>query len=230
MESEPKSLWSKITHSIWNRVFAGLLLLIPIGVTVLFLRLLFQITAGFLGPLIKPFAGKTPDWVLGMVSVAALLFLLYLAGLITTHVIGRRLIALGEAILVRIPLGGTIYSAAKQVVQTFSQSSTNTVKRIVLLEFPRPEIWALGFVTGVIHDDADNVFYKILIPNSPNPATGFLQLVPCESVKETDLTIEEAIKMIVSAGVISPPRLEGSPLYQTSMEQDLLRHADPGEI
>jgi len=209
MTGQKPSLRARIGHNLRNRVFTGLLVLVPIGVTFLILRVIFHTTAGVLAPLITRALGNVPPPTVDVISICALVVLLYLVGAVAAHWVGRRLIAVGEAIITRIPIVTTVYSAAKQIVETFSLTQRKTFKSVVLVEFPRAGFYSLGFVTGTIQDRDGLPLYKVLILNAPNPATGFLEFVPADQVQETDLSVEDAIKMVVSCGILSPEQLGG---------------------
>lgn len=210
MSEQRRSVWRRVGHNVRTRVVAGLIVLVPVGITFLVLRFLLRSTAGVLAPLVTRLLGQLPDAVVAAISVCALVVLLYLVGVLTTYLVGRRLIAFGESVVARIPLVKTVYSASKQVVQALSLPNRKSFKSVVWVEFPRPGLLALGFVTGTIQDSDGTRFYKVFIPTTPNPTTGFFELVPSQEAREADLTVEEAIKMIVSGGILSPDRLDGS--------------------
>jgi len=138
------------------------------------------------------------------ITVIILLLLLYFLGMIGQFVLGKRIINFSEALMLRIPLARTIYTATKQVIKTLSIPDSKSFKSVVFVEFPRPGFKAVGFLTGRIKAQDGREFYKIFIPTTPNPTTGFFELVSSDEVAETNLTIEEAFKMIISGGIVSP--------------------------
>lgn len=217
MKSHKGSAWAKLKNNIRRRLLSGILLLMPFGVTLLVMRWLFRWLAGFLRPIITHIASKLsnvpliesiPDIYISIsvsvCSIVILLLLLYLVGAIGQFVVGKRLIRAGEILLMRIPLVRTIYTATKQVAQAISLPDSAALKSVVLVEFPRPGFKAVGFLTGYIEDSAGKKFCKVMIPTTPNPTTGFFEIIPTEDVIETTLTIEEAFKMIISGGIVSP--------------------------
>lgn len=209
----------RFEHHIRKRLLAGILLLLPIGITLAILKLLFNTTAGLLMPIFQKLFGEFPRSFLLPISFVTFLLIIYGAGLITAHVIGRRLVTFGENIIFRLPLLKTIYGASKQVVETFAASNQKTFKSVVLLEFPRRGVQSLGFITGTIADDQGTLFYKVFVPTTPNPTSGFFQIVPQSEVQHTTLSVEDGIKMIVSGGILSPPRLEKAPLKGQSKDE-----------
>lgn len=217
MNSRKSSMWARLKSNVRRRLLSGILLLMPFGVTLLVMRWLFQWVAGFIRPIITfiisklsqvPVIEAVPDIYITVsvatLSIVVLLVLLYLVGVIGQFVIGKRLIKVGETLLMRIPLVRTIYTATKQVAQAVSLPDSAALKSVVLVEFPRPGFKAVGFLTGYIEDSAGKKFCKVLIPTTPNPTTGFFEIIPIEDVVETTLTVEEAFKMIISGGIVAP--------------------------
>lgn len=221
MSSFKSGSWVETKRDIRKRMISGLLLLIPFFVTLVVIRWLFGLVAGFLRPAIKFVLTRLLDEAplqaipevyisvaASVLSVVILVLLVYTMGAIAQFVVGRRMIHFGEGLMLKIPLFGTVYSATKQVVQAMSLPSQAAFKSVVLVEFPRPGFKAVAFLTGRIQDSQGRAFCKVFIPTAPNPTTGFFELVPVNEVMETTLTVEEAFKMIISGGLISPEVLE----------------------
>jgi len=221
MKSNKGSAWTKFKNNVRRRLLSGILLLMPFGVTLLVMRWLFRWVAGFIRPIITFVISRisqvsvieaVPDVYItvsvAFLSIAVLLALLYLVGVIGQFVIGKRLIKAGETLLMRIPLVRIIYTATKQVAQAVSMPDRAALKSVVLVEFPRPGFQAVGFLTGYIEDSAGKKFCKVMIPTTPNPTTGFFEIIPTEEVTETTLTIEDAFKMIISGGIVTPDFLK----------------------
>jgi uncharacterized membrane protein len=217
--------WKAVTLNIRNHIFAGVLILMPFGVTLLVMRWLFSWMAGFVKPwllwllalIINNPALKTnpPAYVsiaASVVSILILLILVYLCGLTAQKYFGKKLIRIGEWLLLKIPVLRTVYSATKQVMTTFSGPGKDAFLSVVLVEFPRPGMKALGFLTGYIEDTAGKKYCIVFIPTTPNPTTGFFEIIPVEDVAQTTLSVEEAFKMIMSGGILSPEKIETKPL------------------
>ncbi len=193
-----------------TRMASGIVALVPIVVTVFVLRLAFSVTAGILLPVIDPAVRDWPQlWRAGL-SLLILLFGVYLLGEIAARAVGRRILGLGEAVLLRVPFVKVVYSASKQVVEAFRSPSARAFKSVVFLDFPRPGTQAVGFVTSTLTRPDGSVWNTVFVPTTPNPTTGFLQVVPEADLVRTDMTVEEGIKMIMSLGVLVPSRLGGS--------------------
>lgn len=202
---------------------SGLLVIVPLWITFLVLRAVFSAMAVVVEPVLQaiPITEVVPVFwredAIFFASVLIFAALVYFVGWVTTYVMGRRMVSLGETVIMRIPVVKSIYSAAKQVVDTFSMSSKKaTFKSVVLVEFPRVGLFAIAFVTGTIRDQSGRRLYKVFIPTSPNPTTGFLAILEEQDVRGTDVSVEDGLKMIVSGGVISPERISmNEPVKET---------------
>jgi uncharacterized membrane protein len=208
------------TH-IRANLLGGMLILVPLGVTVLVLRLLFRWMSGFLEPFVRRAAVNLTthqsvrtvpqvyvDVCIAITSLFLLLALLYVIGALGRGMVGRRAIGAWERLVLRIPFAGSIYGAAKQVVEAMSLQDRTAFKSAVFVEFPRPGYRAIGFLTGYIDGDNGGRYGTVFIPTTPNPTTGFLEIIPADEIIHTSLSIEEAFKMLISAGIIAPGSLD----------------------
>ncbi|HMM45207.1 MAG TPA: DUF502 domain-containing protein [Candidatus Macondimonas sp.] len=142
-----------------------------------------------------------------LVAAILTLFALYFLGFLTSFVIGRRLIALIEAILHRIPLVQTVYGSVQQLMRSL-ESQPDKPQRVVLIEFPGPHMRALGFVTKTLVDEHTGVeLAAVYVPTTPNPTSGYVQIVPTERLIATDWTVDEGMRFIISGGTIGPDRM-----------------------
>ncbi len=210
MTVSEKPAHRSLGRHIRTRIVSGILVLVPIAITVFILRIVFASLSGFLMPVLRPFVGDLSPWALYAIAVTSTLLLIYAMGALTAFMIGRRLLNLAERVILKVPLVKTIYSASKQVVDTFSASNRETFKATVIVEFPRAGSFAVGFVTGAILDPKGAQLYRVFIPTTPNPTSGFLLLLPAAQVLHTDISVEDGVKMIVSGGVLAPPQYHGT--------------------
>ncbi len=204
---EPVSYVTRARQDFQGRIFSGLMILIPLGITVFILNFLFAITVGSIVELLDalPWENKPKPYVINVLAFFLLIIVLYTVGHMAANMVGRRLIAIGESILTRIPLVKTIYSASKQVVETFSlKDKATTFRAAALVEFPSKGIRSLGFITGTVVDEHGRQCYRVFIPTTPNPTTGYLLVMKPEDVCPTDISIEEACKILMSGGIIFP--------------------------
>jgi len=197
-----------------RRVFlAGLFVSLPLVVTVLLFKFVFEALDNFLGSaitivLIKAGAPLPQDFIIPGIGVVATLTLVFLIGLFTTNWAGRKLWNIGEWVVGRIPVIRSVYTGAKQVIETFATNSEQAFSKVVMLEYPRKGIYCLAFVTGKtkgeIHLKTGSEFINIFLPTTPNPTSGFFLMIPQEDLIELDMSVEDGIKMIVSGGVVTP--------------------------
>ncbi len=192
-----KSIFSKIR----NNFIAGIVVLIPIGIT-LYLTLFFvRISGNIIPKEINP-NNYLPFDIPGVEIIIALIFIT-LIGWLSLSFLGKKFFELFNNILKKIPILRTIYSAIGQMTESFTKSD-NKQKSVVLLEYPRKGIWAVGFATkkneGMIEDNVKENLINVFVPTTPNPTSGFLLMVPKKDLIYLDVTFEQASKFIVSAG------------------------------
>ena len=190
---------------IRNYFITGVLVLIPIGITVYLTLFLIKILSKILPKELNP-DYYLPYNIPGL-EILISLFLITLVGWLSLTFLGRRLIHFFESVLNRIPILRTIYSSTGQLMDNFSQNKKNK-KSVVLVQYPRQGIWAIGFATkentGKIKDAIGEETINVFVPTTPNPTSGFLLMFPKKDVVFLDLTFEEASKFVVSAGSINP--------------------------
>ena len=200
-------------------LMAGILTIIPLWVTYLVFSFLFRELSSLGLPWVRTLAGNMRDdapflqrlllqeWFQSVLAVVIIIALLYALGWAATRVVGREVIGLVDRIMHSIPFIQNVYGGTKKVVGAF-ELNASSVQRVVLIEFPAPGMQALGFLTRVVHDtDTGQELAVVCIPTAPNPSSGFLEILPMKKVKGTDMTFEEAIAAIVSAGLTCPETL-----------------------
>jgi len=191
--------------SIRNNFIAGVVILIPIGITIYLTLFFIKISSEILPKEINP-NHYLPYNIPGL-EILISIFLITLIGWLSLSFIGKRLFDLFENILNKIPILRTIYSAVGQLIETFTKSKSGK-KNVVLIEYPRKGIWAVGFATnentGEIKKKTGQELVNVFVPTTPNPTSGFLIMFPKNEVIYLDLSFEEASKFIVSAGSTNP--------------------------
>lgn len=188
-----------------NLFISGLVVLIPVVATVYVLVWVVGFSDRLLGRYVYERLGFTIPG-LGLVIIVAIILG---AGLLARNLIGRRLLLFAEAILTRTPLVRTVYVTVKQMVDMIANQNQSAFKHVVLVEYPRKGVYSLGFVTGEVEEVFDrdmnpSRMVKVLITTTPNPTTGFLVVVPEEELIYLRMGIEDAFKVVISAGVIEP--------------------------
>lgn len=195
----------RLEHHIWRKVFAGFIVLVPLFVTFLVLRFIFGYLDNLFRPLIRdtPLLRNVPLDFPG-VGVVFAVILLYVVGVLVSIRAGRRAIDWQHAVLSRVPVVKSIYNVAKQATDAFSGPVGHHFSRVVFIEWPRPGALALGFITGQVQLQDNRVIIAIYIPTAPTPTSGMLVMVPQEEVIETDISVEDAMKMVFSCGIVHP--------------------------
>lgn len=195
----------------WERLvkyfFSGLAILLPIFITAWLTYLIFSFADGFLG---KSITAITGIYFPGLGIVASVM-LIFAVGYLASYVLGKRIIRLGERILSNLPIVNSIYSSVKQINDIlFLQKETQAFRRVCAVEYPRKGVYSIGFVTGegvhAIKRKSGKEHLNVFIPTTPSPATGFMVVVPKKEVMMLDISLEDALKLIVSGGVLNPPR------------------------
>lgn len=212
------SLRERIWTTLRAKTLTGIAVLVPIVVTFVVLRAVFRWTDSLAQPLIRQIFQTQGD-VPGLGIVLTLL-LIWLAGLIASNVIGHRIIGHGHEFLARLPLIGNIYAPIKQFTEKVVTPKDMGFQQVVLAEYPSEGLWILGFATGEVQLDADKKPGRcVFVPTSPNPVTGWMVICPPEKIKETNLTVEAAMQLIVSAGIVIPPELRNLSTYNLSASE-----------
>lgn len=195
--------WKNLRKYLIN----GFLLLLPLIITIWILGIILGWADSFIG---RPAGFFIGHYIPGLGLVLGILLLL-LVGWFTTNIVFKEFLLWLEKWLYKVPLVKTIYSSAKQINDVlFAQKFASAFRQVVLLEYPRKGIWSVGFVTGHGHEyfneKTRHKLVSVFIATTPTPATGFIVFVPEDEVIPLDITLEDAFKMIISAGVLEPRR------------------------
>lgn len=190
---------------------AGLVVMVPAVATFLTLRFLFQGADGLLAPVVEAALGAHVPG-LGVLSTVALILL---AGLLVQSFIGRRIVAAGDRAVASVPVVRTIYKASREIIETVTLSRRQVFRDVVLIEHPRKGVYSYGFVTAYtsrLESDGQPVeLANVFIPGPPVPTTGALVAVPTDQLTYLDISVEEAMKLVLSAGLVAPSRLASKP-------------------
>ena len=188
-----------------NYFIAGVVVLIPLGITIYFTLFLINISSKILPKELNP--NHYLPYEIPGVEIIISIFLITFIGWLSLSFIGKKLLEIFNNILKRIPFLRTIYSAIEQMISTFTTKEVGQ-KNVVLVEYPRKGTWAVGFATkdntGEITDKTKKDLVNVFVPTTPNPTSGFLLMFPKEEIIYLDMTFEQASKFIVSAGTSNP--------------------------
>ncbi|OVE75541.1 hypothetical protein BVX98_07440 [bacterium F11] len=195
----------RILKHIRKKFIAGLLAIIPLGLTIFAIKFFYiLIDNRLMGWVDNAFGVSIPG--LGIILI---ILLLYFLGVFASNLLGKKLINLFEQIIERIPIIKTTYNLGKQVSSAFTLPSRDLFKRVVLVDYLKEGMWTIGFVTGDIidHTKNDMKLLKVYIPTPPNPTSGTIVLVKETETRDPGWSIEQAIKMVISAGIIGPTEI-----------------------
>lgn len=205
-ESVKKSFFSHLRSTFLR----GVGVIVPAVLTYWVFSSLLDWMDGFLSPILTEFIGRR----IPGLGFLAMLVLILIVGLLTRNLPGRLLLAAIDSVIGSIPFVRSVYNAIKDLVSSFATGGkSKTFKKVILTEYPRKGIYVIGFVTNeMIYTTPDNErieFYNVYIPSPPNPTAGFLSLVPKHEAVVLDLSVEEALKLVLSGGIIVPGELSG---------------------
>lgn len=201
---------SRIKRRIRNIFITGLLITLPVAITFFILKFLFQnldaLSPVFTELLIQTGAPIPEGYRIPFLGFAMTFLIILLVGILTTNIFGKELLHLGETIVAKIPFVRSIYRGTKQVMVSFAHADTNSFKKVVLIEFPRKGLHAIGFVTGEtkgeVQEHTSGQVINVFVPTTPNPTSGFLVFAPKEEVQEIAMSIEDGIKYVISGGIV----------------------------
>lgn len=205
--SSQRRLARRVVQTLRRTFLSGVLIAVPVIVTIFVLHFLFTIVDGVLSPLVGRILGYS---VPGMGLVATILLIL-LIGILGRNVLGSRLVGIGERLIERMPVARTVYMAAKQLVEAVARPEAKRFNRTVLIEYPRRGLYTIGFASGrtrLTTNGQDDRLVAVFVPSTPTPVTGYVVLVPVGDVIELTMSAEEAIKFLVSGGLAAPPTLQ----------------------
>jgi uncharacterized membrane protein len=196
---------------LWKIFFNGLLAILPLTITISILHLLYKIIKAWFDPihtfvLQHPALKTFPPYI----EVIVILFAIFAIGAFLNVVILGTLVHRAEKLIDKLPLVRAIYSGVKQLTSAFGAQDKETFKKVVLVEFPKKDIYSLGFLTSELSADispsAQGPFFNVFVPTTPNPTSGFFLILTKKEIHPTNLTRQEAMALIISGGIIQPER------------------------
>lgn len=186
-----------LLRQLRNHFLTGIVITVPIGITILILIWLFDLFDNILQPLVVFIVGHP----IRGVGFAVLIVLIYIIGVVVSNFVGKRLYHYTETFVInKIPGVKQLYQGIKQVMESFSKPDKSGFLKVVMIEFPRKGTWMVGFITNQVLDESGNKIYHVFVPHSPNPITGFVLMLKEDEVIYTNMTVEDAFKLVVSAG------------------------------
>ena len=196
-----------VARHLRRTFIAGIIVLVPVVITFVLARWLFNIIDGLLQPGVERILGRT--W--PGLGIVILIVVIYLIGLIWAAAVGKRLIGWAQRGLLGVPLVNAIYRGSKDLIESFSGQGPTGFSRVVAIEYPRTGSWAIGFLTGIATDEMGVPMGIVYIPTSPTPQTGWVAILAMDQVFDVDIPVSQAMRLILSGGIISPTSLRKSP-------------------
>ncbi|MEO6227658.1 MAG: DUF502 domain-containing protein [Thermomonas sp.] len=219
----PTASPAPLTPRLQRLFITGLLTLLPLWLTWVVVKFLFLMLSDLSRPVVEPalqgaaaanpaaFGWLAEPWVLGALGMVATVLAILLVGWLARRVVGQRLLGWFEAIVARIPLASTIYGSARKLLDIL-QTKPDGTQRVVLIDFPHAEMKTLGFVTRVMREvGTGRELAAVYVPTTPNPTSGYLEIVPVEKMTPTDWTVDQAMSFIISGGAVAPDSIPFSP-------------------
>lgn len=206
-----RTVWGRMMARLRNYLLAGILVTAPISITFYISWIFIDFVDSKITPLIP--LRYNPETYLPFsipgLGLVIMLVGLSLIGALAAGLLGRWFLRTGERVLAQMPIVRSIYATIKQVFETVLSHKSNAFRQVVMIEYPRRGIWALGFLTGMTEGEVQHLteeeVLNVFLPTTPNPTSGFLLFVPKEDVLILDMTVEEGIKMVMSGGIVTPP-------------------------
>jgi uncharacterized membrane protein len=195
----------KVSREGWGKklrgqFMTGLLVIVPLGATILILVWLFTSIDNILQPAVRAIWGHN----ITGIGFGATIILIYVTGTIARNVIGKRIVKYFDSLLDRVPIFRLLYRGIRQVMASFSDADKTGFMQVVLAEFPQKGMRAIGFVTNEMTDKSGQKWISVLIPTAPNPTTGFLEILKEQDIVRTNISVDDAVKMVISAGKMMP--------------------------
>jgi len=217
---QDSNLATRLQQDLKNDLIAGLLVVIPLATTIWLSSIVSKFVLTLVTSIPKqlnPFITLNPllqDLINLSLGLTVPLLAILLIGLMARNFVGRWLLEFGEGTLSKIPVAGSVYKTLKQLLETFLRDNSKRFRRVVLVEYPREGLFSVGFVTGVVgpslQPELEQTLLSVFIPTAPNPTTGWYTLVPESSVKDLDISVEDAFRTIISAGIVNPDEKNSS--------------------
>ncbi len=213
MEEKKYGVFAQLKKDVRKRILTGLLLILPVYVTFFVVKFIFGFVGGILSPIIKKafqwYGVSLPktsaeEFVITFLGIILTFILLYFIGIFAANFMGKVIISYFENLLTKTPVIRNIYSSVKQIIHSISLPGKQSFKRVVLIDFPREGMKSIGFVTGSTQYNNEKRMINVFIPTTPNPTTGFLVFTSEDAVMDTNLTVEDAFKILFSGGVLTP--------------------------
>tara|TARA_A100001015_G_scaffold147021_1_gene163009 strand:- start:503 stop:1159 length:657 start_codon:yes stop_codon:yes gene_type:complete len=207
IKNDKKNMLKLLTR-LRNYLISGLLFWIPLILTIIVIKFFLEFINGLVPQEYLPEAIFNLETTIPGSGIILLFLIIFITGILVTNILGRRLVALWEKLLNRIPGFRNIYNILKKVSDTVLNTSSQSFKKAFLIQYPSKGIWVIGFQSGDYRGEAESIIgektINLFVPTTPNPTSGFFVLIPKKDAFELDISVEDAFKLVISAGVVTP--------------------------
>ena len=198
----------KLLTRLRNYLISGLLFWIPLILTIIVIKFFLEFVDSLIPQEYLPEAVFNLDTSIPGSGIILLFIIILVTGILVTNILGKRLVALWERLLNRIPGFRNIYNILKKVSDTVLNTSSQSFKKAFLIQYPSKGVWVIAFQSGDYRGEAESIIgeetINLFVPTTPNPTSGFFVLIPKKDAFELDISVEDAFKLVISAGVVTP--------------------------
>lgn len=190
---------NSLIQNLRSKLLTGIITLLPLYLTYIVLKFFFKTLNDISEPILNRLNIEIP-----FLGIFLTLLLVLSIGIAVTNFLGRKFFEIGEKIVKKVPLVSSIYSSIKQILDTITNSSTDEFKGTVYIQYPRKGLWTMAFISGESISESGKTFFHLFVPTTPNPTSGFFLMIPKEDAIESNMSVEDGLKTIISGGLLAP--------------------------
>ena len=190
---------NSLIQNLRSKLLTGLITLLPLYLTYIVLKFFFKTLNDISEPILNRLNIEIP-----LLGIFLTLLLVLSIGIAVTNFLGRKFFEIGEKIVKKVPLVSSIYYSIKQILDTITNSSTDEFKGTVYIQYPRKGLWTMAFISGESISESGKTFFHLFVPTTPNPTSGFFLMIPKEDAIESNMSVEDGLKTIISGGLLAP--------------------------
>ena len=190
---------NSLIQNLRSKLLTGIITLLPLYLTYIVLKFFFKTLNDISEPILNRLNIEIP-----FLGIFLTLLLVLSIGIAVTNFLGRKFFEIGEKIVKKVPLVSSIYYSIKQILNTITNSSTDEFKGTVYIQYPRKGLWTMAFISGESISESGKAFFHLFVPTTPNPTSGFFLMIPKEDAIESNMSVEDGLKTIISGGLLAP--------------------------
>ena len=190
---------NSLIQNLRSKLLTGIITLLPLYLTYIVLKFFFKTLNDISEPILNRLNIEIP-----FLGIFLTLLLVLSIGIAVTNFLGKKFFEIGEKIVKKVPLVSSIYLSIKQILDTITNSSTDEFKGTVYIQYPRKGLWTMAFISGESISESGKTFFHLFVPTTPNPTSGFFLMIPKEDAIESNMSVEDGLKTIISGGLLAP--------------------------